>query len=328
MNFKGVILGAKVGAKHVFGFCKRHLPQIMVGAGVAGFVGTAVASGKAALKAKEVLDRKDAELNQINHNEPDAAAVEKAIKKQAAIDLCKTFALPVTLGAASTALVFGGHHIMGRRAAAALASAYEAQKRLFDYNSNVVNQLGEETARKLQQGIAINKEKAAEDLKKIAENEKNEPEKSKEQTKGPLKHVEFFFGRATCGFGGGWHDDAFKVWSKIRNAYAFCLDRLKIQGHLSVNEILWSEFSYPSVGGGNAGWIWDERGYGCDEDMEWRIHTHRNTWTIKDFISEEGLHQFRQDPFNEVWIDFVPKHSSDDLDRMCACINERKKISV
>lgn len=329
MSIQKIMLGVKLGAKHAVNFCKRHAPQIMVIAGVAGFGATAVATGNAAIKAKDILEEKNDKLAEIENGKfnPEKAetyyADKKQLRKETAVKLIKTFAPPVTLGAASAALVLGGHHILGRRTAAALASAYEAQKKLYAYDSTVVRELGEETAKKLRNGLSLDKDKVAKDIQEMAKEDEKKPKEEKEN-KGPIRHAEFFFGKSTCGFGGGWHDDAFKVWSKIRNAYAFSKDRLAISGHLSVNEILWSEFAYPSIVGGFGGWINDPNGYGKDDRMEWRIHTNGNTWNIEDFITDEGFKQFRFDPFNEVWIDFIPAHSADQMDSMCSAINTRK----
>lgn len=335
MSFKGIILGIKIAGKNVVSFTKRYLPQIMVGAGVCGFVGTAVASGKAALKTKDILDEKDEQIKQIDayaaegakgdgeYTEQDHKNDIKIVKTQTAVKLAKTFALPVTLGAASTALVLGGHHILGRRAAVALSAAYEAQKKLYSYDKNVVAQLGEETAAKLRDGLKIDKETVAEGMKKAEEKAEKDWPEEKQKT---WMDVPFLFDSVSCGFGGGWHESAYSRWCKIKNAYQASCDRLQVNGHMSVNEVLWSEFSHSSVTDGDHGWICDPHGYGTDE-MQWIIDAGYGDIPIQEFITERGYAEYAEKGDDDgTWITF--KVRSGDISKLYNKINDRKRAKI
>lgn len=333
MSFKGIILGIKIVGKNAVSFTKRYLPQIMVGAGVCGFIGTAVASGKAALKTKDILDEKDEQMASIqntysskefnNYSDEDYKKDIKIVKTQTAVKLAKTFALPVTLGAASTALVLGGHHILGRRAAVALSAAYEAQKKLYSYDKNVVAQLGEETAAKLRNGLKIDKETVAEGMKKAEE----KTEKAGMDEKQNLwMEVPFLFDSVSCGFGGGWHESAYSRWCKIKNAYQASCDRLQVNGHMSVNEVLWSEFSHSSVTDGDHGWICDPHGYGTDE-MQWIIDAGYGDIPIQEFITERGYAEYAEKGDDDgTWITF--KVRSGDISKLYNKINDRKRAKI
>ena len=337
MSFKGIILGIKIAGKNVASFIKRYLPQIMVGAGVCGFVGTAVASGKAALKAKDILDEKDEQIKQIDayaaegakgdneYTEADHKNDIKIVKTKTAVKLAKTFAIPVTLGAASMALVLGGHHILGRRAAVALSAAYEAQKKLYSYDKNVVAQLGEETAAKLRDGLKIDKETVADGMKKAEE----KAEKAGTDEKQDLwVEVPFLYDSVSCGFGKGWHESPYSRWCKIKSAYQNTCNALEIEGHQCINEVLWREWAQPSISDGDKGWICDPRGYGVDA-MEWFIDAGYGRVPIQEFINEKGNgypDYSEKGDEDGTWIIF--KVRNQDISKLYNKINDRKRAKI
>lgn len=275
MSISTILFGIKLAAKRTFHFCAKHSPQIMVGLGIGGFVGTAVASGKAALKAKDILDEKDQQLALIEgersnpeYKEEKYIQDKKTVNIQTAWKLVKTFAPPVTLGAASTLLVLGGHHILGRRAAAALASAYEAQKKLYKYDENVTNLLGEETAKKLREGLEIDKLNTAEELRKTDEAAKGKPvEKKKGRPRGET--VDFLFCEESCGARynghGWWCDDAETNIIKLKQLRNQAQDYLMTRTVCTLNDILVDIFDTdPIEAGKNVVYTFDEK-YGYDK---------------------------------------------------------------
>lgn len=320
MSIKGLLIMAKIAGKNTLSFIKRYAPQIMVVTGVGGFAATAVVSGKAALKAKDILDEKDRKIQEIDSVEDRGYTKEdhdsdiKIVKTQTAWQLVKTFAPPVTLGAASAALIFGGHHILGRRAAVALSAAYEAQKKLYNYDKNVVKQLGEETAAKLRDGLTIDQKTVAEGITQA---------KEKAGTDELWTEVPFLFDSVSCGFGGGWHESAYSRWCKIKSAYQASCDRLQVNGHLSVNEILWSEFASNSISDGDKGWICDPHGYGTDE-MQWIIDSGYGEIPITQFITERGYTDYAEKGDDDgTWITFRVRKG--DISKLYNTINDRKR---
>lgn len=326
MSIQKIILGVKLGAKHAVNFCKRHAPQIMVITGVAGFGATAVATGHAAIKAKDILEEKNDKLAEIENGKfnPEKAetydADKKQLRKETAVKLIKTFAPSVTLGAASAALVLGGHHILGRRTAAALASAYEAQKKLYAYDSNVKEAFGEDIAKKLREGLAVDKLETSEKLKKKDEEEKKNPKSTDVK---PMQ-VPFMYDRSTCACGGAWSYNPFRNWSRICGAYMNSADELKRNGHISINEILWREFGHPSVTDGNAGWIYDKSYPDSKHPMQWYIETENHRWTIEEFCKPETEAEYEKEDDYSAWIVFMPTFSAEDLDKSCRDLNYKK----
>ena len=344
MSFKGIILGIKIASKNVASFAKRYLPQIMVGAGVCGFVGTAVASGKAALKTKDILDEKDEQIKTIDayaaegakgdneYTEEDHKNDIKIVKTQTAVKLAKTFALPVTLGAASTALVLGGNHILGRRAAVALSAAYEAQKKLYSYDKNVVAQLGEETAAKLRDGLKIDKETVADGMKKA---EEKAEKAGTDELSDEWVDVPFLYDETSCGHGFGWHHDPYHRWMKIQDAYRHSHDQLVMLGHITINEILWREFSHPGIVNGDHGWICDPHYYGDDSDnpdtktnnFKWFVDYGHGDIPIKEFVNNQEIRADYYSCENEsIWITFRVRKN--DISQLYNKINDRKRAKI
>lgn len=259
MNAMMLKLGAKTLVRKTGFFLKRHAPQILVGLGVGGFVGTAVATGTAAVKAKDILDERDKKLETATPQEA------RAIKRQTAGKLAKTFAPPVTLGCASAALIFGGHGMMGRRAAAALTAAYGAQEKAHKLYENVRQQLGQETADRLSQGLPIDKLDISEKLKIQGEEEKkNQAEGVKVLAKPDGRETEMFewlFSSETCGpihGSGKWRDDPEYIIAVLKDALNFAQDRLTAYGYCLINDILIDYFGADGCTyGADHGWCID-----------------------------------------------------------------------
>lgn len=331
MNLSKIAMAVKLGTKHGLNFCKRHLPQIMTVAGVGGFVATAFASGKAAIKAKDILKDKDEKLHQIEgerdnpgYSEEDYQNDKKIVRTQAAVQVAKAVALPVTLAAASAALIFCGQSILGRRAATALAGAYEAQKKLYDYDRNVVNTFGEETAQKLRNGLAIDKLEESGKLQKKAEEEKNQPSQQPD-TDGEIIEVPFWYDKGTCRCG-GWRDSPYDRLLYIRDVWISCCERLRINGHLSINEILWTNFNHPSVSNGEYGWVCDPKVFGIDI-MEWTVNAGYGDVNIHDFTDpDKGFRDYLQKGDDDILIKFKVKKKN--ISRLYDQINCRHQASV
>lgn len=267
MNMLAIKVGLKTFASRAGFFLKRNAPKICTTLGVAGFIGTAVTTGTAAVKTKEIMDERDKKIQGLE----DAGESEKAIKqvkKETAIQVAKTFAPPVLLGVASGTLIFGGQHMMGRRAAAALASAYEAQTKLHKYRGNVVRQLGEEVDRRLSEGEAIDKADISDKLKVQAAEEKKNLEDGTQVLTPPTQQEnderKWWFGESTCGrfvCGGIWTGDPETDLFTLRRIKARANDRLLARSYLMMNDLLIDEFGANTGTGYGAthGWFVDPK---------------------------------------------------------------------
>ena len=265
MSILAFKLGVKTLIRQTGFFLKRNAPMICTTLGVAGFVGTAVTTGTAAVKAKEIMDDRDKKIQGLEEAGAEQKSV-KAVKKEASVALVKTFAPPVTLGIASGALIFGGQHMMGRRAAAALASAYEWQKKLHAYRGNVVQQLGSEVDKRLSEGIPLDKADISDKLKEQAQEEKKNEEEGVKVLKRPLQDgkYEWLFSSETCGYLHGcgiWKDDAETNRRTLLMAQNNTApDMLVSKGYLLINDILINIFGADGTSyGATHGWIIDPK---------------------------------------------------------------------
>lgn len=267
MNFLAVKVGLKTIVTKAGFFLKRNAPTICTTLGVAGFVGTAVTTGTAAVKAKEIMDDRDKKIQGLEEAGAEQKSI-KAVKKEASAALAKTFAPPVTLGIASGALVFGGQHMMGRRAAAALASAYEWQKKLHTYRGNVVQQLGSEVDKRLSEGIPLDKADISDKLKEQVQEEKKNEEEGVKVLKRPWDEINrdklWWFGETTCSsrlVGGIWTGEPQHDLASLRRIKRRLYDRVCGRGYALMNDAIVDEFGAPHGTGYGAthGWFVDPR---------------------------------------------------------------------
>lgn len=249
MNALAIKVGLRTIANRVIFFAKRNAPQIMVGAGIVGFVGTAVATGSAAVKAKDILDIKDASLENLREDiqngvktEEQGKYEEKVIKKSAAFGITSAFIKPVIFGAASTALVLGGHGILGKRAARFAAEAYAAETKLHKYRGNVIRQLGSDIDQKIFEGLPVDQKDILDRLRIKSEDEKKKlaaPDEEYARIKcaenSRDEGREFLFAMETCST---WRQDAESNKAFLRRAQAQAMDMLRERGILFINDIL------------------------------------------------------------------------------------------
>jgi len=263
MNMLAFKVGLKALVSRAGFFLKRNAPRICTTLGVAGFIGTAVTTGTAAVKTKEIMDERDRKIEALQNDGEDPKAI-KQVKKETAIQVAKTFAPPVLLGIASGTLIFGGQHMLGRRAAAALASAYEAQTKLHKYRGNVVRQLGQEVDRRLSEGEPLDKADISEKLKVQAAEEKKNLEDGVQVLSKPYEDgtYEWLFSSETCGplYGCGvWKDDPEANRTTLLMAQRRANDMLLAKGgYLLINDILIDLFGAAGTSyGATHGWFVD-----------------------------------------------------------------------
>ncbi len=117
---------------------KKQNPKLLVAVGITGFIGTAILTGKASIKANELLKEKKEELN------VDALEPKEVIKTT-----YKCYITPLISGVLSTACILGANSMHAKRTAA-LATAYQvAQAGINEYKDSVVELIGEEKEKEI-----------------------------------------------------------------------------------------------------------------------------------------------------------------------------------
>lgn len=259
------IINKATRAIHKSGFkLKKHSPEILVVAGVAGVVTSAVMACKATTKLSTVLEESKEQIDQIHeyveengytekYSEEDSKKDLTIVYTQSALKLVKLYGPAVVLGTASIVAILGGHNILRKRNVA-LAAAYTTLDRGFkEYRSRVIDRFGKELDHELRYNIKS---------KQIEEVVKNE-----DGTETIVNKTVDVVDPNTISDYAKWFDETCAGWTKdpeynlmfLKDQQRFANDRLKSRGHLFLNEV------YDMVGidrtkaGQAVGWIYDEK---------------------------------------------------------------------
>ena len=149
---------------------KKHSPEILMVAGVAGVVVSAVMACKATLKVDAILDETKEKMDKIHKAEEDGVTesgedyfVEDAKKDTAIVyaqtgfKLVKTYAPAVAIGTLSIASILASNNILRKRNVA-LAAAYATVDKSFkEYRNRVIEKFGQEVDRELKYNIKAEK---------------------------------------------------------------------------------------------------------------------------------------------------------------------------
>jgi hypothetical protein len=117
-------------------FTTDNSPAILTGIGIAGVVGTAYLTGKATVRAVDIIDRE----RSIQFR---TTGIQPWSRKEVVLLVWKFYIPPVTVGALTIASIYGANHV-GTRRATAMAAAYSISEKAFsEYKEKVVDKLGE-----------------------------------------------------------------------------------------------------------------------------------------------------------------------------------------
>lgn len=136
---------------------KKHSPEILLVVGIAAVVGGTILACKATLKAKDIVDKYNGDLDAIDHAtetaEMDSTVVytngdrEKdtnIAKVQTAVGLLKAYAIPTILVVAGVTCLVSSHKILKGRQLAILAAYKSLEELLSVYRKRVKEEIGED----------------------------------------------------------------------------------------------------------------------------------------------------------------------------------------
>jgi hypothetical protein len=270
MNFQDIAVRA---TRSVTGYARQNAPMLLTGAGIAGFVGTAVLVGRASIKAKPVVD--DAKANQytVDHREigdfysqRDKAVDTGKIWMETTRDLTKIFAPAIGLGAASIFCIVAAHGISQRRQAAMIAAYTALDSGFRAYRKRVAEELGPDRERQIYHGVKSTRTVETEDGKPCVINEYYD-ERIADDPRRPSPYARFF-------------DELSPNWRKTPEYNLMFLtaqeqmanDRLKARGILFLNEV-YEALGLPWTQGGQVvGWKYDPNDPNKDNYVSFGIH--------------------------------------------------------
>lgn len=245
--------------KKINNVMKANTPELMIFGGIVGLVVAGGLACKATLKSKEVIDEHNECLEDVK-NDVDISEEEKKkiVTTQYVIttkELVKNYAPAVLLGTASATLIIAANNEQRKRQAY-LISAYTAVDSAFKkYRAAVIEEQGEEKDIQYRHGIVKRK------IEEIVTDE--ETGKEKKVKSNPYVMPEGYDVSEYAKF----FDESCPDWSKnpesnllfLKLQESYATDKLKIQGHLFLNEV------YDMIGiprteaGAVVGWLYDEK---------------------------------------------------------------------
>lgn len=243
---------------------QKHSPTIMFAAGVTGAVASTVLACKATLKIADVLDEHenmkdkakgvldgtlDTSHAKTTYNDNDYKRDMYILHVQTGVKLVKLYAPAIIIGSLSIAALVGSHKTLMNRNTA-LTAAYAALENSFGrYRKIVRDEIGEDKEAQLHY--------AAEQRNAI---DKNIAKASKTKSDRPNDYSQYakFF------------DDTSQNWQRtpsynfqfLRNQQTWANDKLRMRGHLFLNEV-YDMLGYDhTTEGAVVGWLMSKDGTG------------------------------------------------------------------
>lgn len=287
---------------HKIGFIfKKHSPEILMAAGIVGVVTSAVMACKATTKLSGILEESKKEIDQLHEyvkeNGYSKKYTEEDSKKdlvisytKMSIKLVKVYAPSVILGLLSITSILASNNIIRKRNMA-LAAAYAAIDSNFkDYRNRVVERFGKELDRELKYNI---KPKEIEET--IIDEEGNEIVVKKTVNNAevnlPSEYAKVFDEFSSC-----WTKDADYNLTFLRRIQDQANDKLRLRGHLFLNEV-YDMLDIPRTkAGAIVGWIYDPNRENSDSYVDFGLYD--------NLINDESKRLFINGNERSVLLDF------------------------
>lgn len=253
---------------------KKHSPEILVVAGIAGTVVSAVLACKATTKVAEILDETKGTLDTIHegmetgaingqeYTTEDGKKDTVVVYAQTGMKLAKLYAPAIILGTLSITSILASNNILRRRNVA-LGAAYAAIDKSFkEYRGRVIERFGEQVDTELKYGI---KAKKFEEIEVDPETGKEKKVKKTVMVADPNLQSDYavYFDSKSRNY--ETNPDYNRMFLKAQQAFAN--DKLQTRGHLFLNEVL-DDLDLPRTPAGQiVGWTKD----GPDGYVNFRI---------------------------------------------------------
>lgn len=253
---------------------KKHSPEILVVAGIAGTVVSAVLACKATTKVAEILDETKGTLNTIHggmetgaingqeYTNEDGKKDTVVVYAQTGMKLAKLYGPAIILGTLSITSILASNNILRKRNVA-LGAAYAAIDKSFkEYRGRVIERFGEQVDTELKYGI---KAKKFEEIEVDSETGKEKKVKKTVMVADPNLQSDYavYFDSKSRNY--ETNPDYNRMFLKAQQAFAN--DKLQTRGHLFLNEVL-DDLDLPRTPAGQiVGWTKD----GPDGYVNFRI---------------------------------------------------------
>ena len=253
---------------------KKHSPEILVVAGIAGTVVSAVLACKATTKVAEILDETKGTLDTIHegmetgaingqeYTTDDGKKDTVVVYAQTGMKLAKLYGPAIILGTLSITSILASNNILCKRNVA-LGAAYVAIDKSFkEYRGRVIERFGDQVDTELKYGI---KAKKFEEIEVDPETGKEKKVKKTVMVADPNLQSDYavYFDSKSRNY--ETNPDYNRMFLKAQQAFAN--DKLQTRGHLFLNEVL-DDLDLPRTPAGQiVGWTKD----GPDGYVNFRI---------------------------------------------------------
>ena len=243
---------------------KKHSPEILMVAGIAGTIVGTVLACKATTKVSEIIEEKNKNVEDVHtcledntkeYTEEDSKKDLTIIYAQTGVKLFKLYAPAIGVMALSFASIIAGHKVLKKRNIA-IAAAYAAIDKGFkQYRKNVIEEFGEGVDQQMRFGLK------SKEIKKKDKDGKTvkETEYYVDPDANPLNNIsEYarFFDAASENFS---KDPEYNMMF-LRRQQDYANEMLKARGHLFLNEV-YDLLDIPrSKAGQVVGWVYDKNG--------------------------------------------------------------------
>lgn len=252
----------RVIGKTKFGI-KKHSPEILVVAGVAGIVASTIMACKATTKLSAVMEQSKKDIAMIKdvmenpekvpagqYSKEDGKKDLAIVYARTGLTLAKLYAPSVILGALSITCVVSSNNILRKRNAA-LAAAYATVDNSFkNYRKNVVERFGEELDKELKYNIK------AKEVEETTTDEKGKEKKVKKTVNvvnpdGYSDYARFFDDGCS-----NWQKDAEHNLWYLKQQQNYANEKLRANGYLFLNEV-YDMLGIPRTKAGQiVGWLY------------------------------------------------------------------------
>lgn len=243
---------------------KKYSPEILIVAGIAGTVASAVLACRATVKATAVLEEAKQNIDNIHecvertdispekYTEEDVKKDLTSVYVHTGFELFKLYAPAVALGALSITGMIASHHILRKRNLALAAAYATVDKGFKEYRNRVIERFGKDLDRELKYNIK------AKEIEEVVVNEDGSESKVK-KTVNVIENLDYSPYSIVFDDGNtGWEKDAEHNKFFLIQQQNYANEKLKAKGYLFLNEV-YEMLGAPKTRAGQVvGWIYDE----------------------------------------------------------------------
>lgn len=279
---------------------KAKSPEILLGIGIVGVVGSTVLACKATIRACDVIDGHKVQIAQIKeclelvkdgtadedeYTPEDQKRDTVIVYSKTGVELAKLYGPSLAIGAASIMCLVGGHNILQSRNVAVMAAYEILDKGYRAYRDRVREEYGEDIDYQFHNGLRA---------EKIVEIEKGTNGRSKQVTKKvykidpsvPSQYARLFGPGNSC-----WENNPELNLYWLRTQQIWANDLLLAQGHLFLNDVYKALGFEQTSAGAVVGW---KVGEGRQNFVDFGMYEGASEASRAFINCEEG----------SVWLDF------------------------